>query len=171
MFKHFYRLMVVALGVFLASSCGKSTPLYGCIEGDFDELPVTDNDVCPFTEYRIEGTILSTMGTPIEGIKITPSNNSIGVAGIDGYYAEIYSGPTGNFSFAAWDECGNPKTTSFVIIADDVDGDQNGNFATKETAVSLECNDVISSDNHCANTAVKIELEEVSSDDDTLVNE
>lgn len=68
MLKHFYRLMVVALGLFLASSCGKSTPLYGIEETDYDDgtvdveaadvdtVDVDLRDDDPYPEYAAPDT-------------------------------------------------------------------------------------------------------------------
>jgi len=40
---HFYRLMVVALGMVVASSCGEATPKYGNIYVDYDDATVDDD--------------------------------------------------------------------------------------------------------------------------------
>ncbi|HNT26965.1 MAG TPA: hypothetical protein PKH10_02185 [bacterium] len=47
MLRHFYRLMVVALGFFLASSCNRGSTDYGVIDTDYTspDEDVVDEDV------------------------------------------------------------------------------------------------------------------------------
>ena len=209
MLKQFYRLMVVALGFFVASSCGEATPKYGNIYTDYDEGAVdaevsadldegtVDADVvesetitpdedfvesetvmsdddsvdkeqgdpaygCPAIEYLVEGKVASVLGEPIRGIEIN-------TVSLQCYRA--YSDERGDFSWNCRDECYGSMPQTIKLVAMDVDGEQNGSFAKKEKIVPLECDSPISWENHCTNTEVKIELEEVSSDDDALLKD
>ncbi len=183
MLRHFYRLMVVALGLFLASSCGKSEPLYGIEATDFDDGTV-DEDVqsdedateqeftdslygCPTADYLIEGTVKSTAEVPINGIEITS----------DLYYRYVPTATTGDdgaFSITANDGCfDSPQKTAMLSIKD-VDGALNGQYQDKVVSVQLVCtNDAPSGYAHyvCVNTDVKIELEAVVPDDDNLLSD
>ncbi|HOW52309.1 MAG TPA: radical SAM-associated putative lipoprotein [bacterium] len=219
MLKHFYRLMIVAVSFFLASSC-HSTPLYGIEQTDFDdgtvdedvaenetitpdddfdvpvdpdedtppdkdavdaegfdsesEVPDEDGDDpefedtlygCPTVEFHVEGAVSAVGGSPIEGIAITYQLSEYSST------SQVLSGSDGTFFIQEQESCGlSPQDTAMLGVMD-IDGATNGRYQDKEVSVPLECTYDPSDFGYytCTNIDVKIELEEVSSDDDALL--
>jgi len=227
MLKHFYRLMVVALGFFVASSCGEATPKYGNIYTDYDDGTLdeevvdedaVDNDVadmderydnpvpeyaapdvdfehdapnddgggldseaefpdegidhdgyaddtlygCPYVEYRVEGTVTGVAGSPVEGIEVEMT--------VEYYYPiSTKTDAAGEFTLDQTTDQLCDELSSLKVEARDVDGAVNGKYQQKTLMVPLVC--TYESERQCTNTEVKMELEEVSSDDDTLLND
>lgn len=201
MFKQFYRLMVVALGFFVASSCGEATPKYGNIYTDYDdgtvdedvadedafqnENPMPDDDSddkewsdpaygCTRTYYKIEGLVTTLDGAPIVGVVVVRGVLSDDEK-IDDCLQIDYCQKTddaGKFIFSYGDSCRDPQV-HFSLSATDVDGDVHGLYKNKTVSGTMDCTYSGGSwgDYHCTNTEVKIELEEAFPDDDNLLSD
>jgi putative lipoprotein (rSAM/lipoprotein system) len=120
---------------------------------------------CPTVEFHVEGTVTAAGGSPIEGIAITyqlsePPSTS-----------QVLSGSDGTFFIQEQDACGLSPQDTVMLGVMDIDGATNGQYQDKEVSVPLECTYDSSGMGYytCTNTDVKIELEEVTSDDDTLL--
>lgn len=185
MLRYFYRLMVMACGFFLASSCGHSTPMYGIEETDYDDgtfdeevveepdgddhgITPTESDVmygCPAADFNVEGTILTVDGTPVPGISITP--DPAWASSHQVYDGEAESDTSGEFVLAASTVCGG-SAYSITLSVKDVDGAANGEFVDQQVVVPLSCTDVGSWEDACSNSGpvlISMQKKEVSDDD------
>ncbi|HNT26967.1 MAG TPA: radical SAM-associated putative lipoprotein [bacterium] len=187
MFKHFYRLMVVALGFFVASSCGEATPKYGNIYTDYDDGTVDedvaeseaitpDEDVdntlygCIGCEFDVQGTVLNEQGVPIPNIEaIMYAGTSIA--------ASTRTDQNGAFSLVLKSnygcDIGDPETVPLTF--NDTDGSANGgNFESKKVDVVLpwDYNNGYGWD-PCAykKSDIEVKLDKVGNDDDTLLKD
>ncbi len=170
MLKHFYRLMVVALGLFVVSSCGEATPKYGNIYVDYDDATV-DEDVgtdidgtlygCWPCRYYAAGNVVDKIGDGIPGIEVLLVEES----------AVLKSNVSGQFEFnleVADSNCsGGPITRTLRFT--DVDGIANGGeFAEKEIDVVLT-HEGSSYPCYMSNDNIRVTMEEATTDDDILL--
>lgn|GEM_PF-3492778 len=139
------------------------------------EIPDEDGDEpefedtlygCPSTEYHIAGTVTSAENIPIAGLKVE-ANMMFGGNDIQ------YTDASGNFEFSKYVDCGDPAGGYFQLTVSDIDGSTNGSYQGQVIDENMDCTNTGGSFGHydCVKTDIEIKLEEVSSDDDTLVND
>ncbi len=117
---------------------------------------------CPYVDYLVEGVVTGVAGSPVEGIEVKMAVEYF-------YPISTKTDAMGKFTLEQTTDQYCSEFSSLDVEAHDVDGVANGAYQQKTMTVPLVC--TYENERQCTNTEVKIELEEVSSDDDTLVND
>lgn len=120
---------------------------------------------CPTVEFHVEGSVSAAGGSPIEGIAITYQLSEYSST------SQVLSGSDGTFFIWEQESCSLSPQETVMLGVMDIDGATNGRYQDKEVSVPLACTYDPSDFGYyaCTNIDVKIELEEVTSDDDILL--